>query len=104
MDFAFKMSFFTESTLGFTLKMESVTNNTVFGPKMMVKSGLEKFYFEIPPCGKICDFGHFFEVRESSLLHGGISKTFFRPLFTIILRPKIVILDSDSVLRVKNNV
>ena len=25
----------------------------------------------------ICDFGHFHEVRESSLLHGGISKIFF---------------------------
>ena len=42
-----------------------------------------------------------YALRKSSLLHGGISKTFFRPLFTIILRPKIVILDSDSVLRVK---
>ena len=25
----------------------------------------------------ICDFGHFYEVRESSLPHGGISKIFF---------------------------
>ena len=50
----------------------------------------------------ICDFGHFYEVRESSLPHGGISKIFFsRPLFTIIFRPKIVFLDTDSILRVK---
>ena len=25
----------------------------------------------------ICDFGHFYEVRESNLSHGGISKIFF---------------------------
>ena len=50
----------------------------------------------------ICDFGHFYEVRESSLPHGGISKRFFpRPLFTIIIRPKMVFLDTDSILRVK---
>ena len=29
---------------------------TIFGPKMMVKSGLEKIYFEIPSCGKIVIF------------------------------------------------
>ena len=28
-------------------------------------------------------------------------KNIFRPLFTIIFRPKIVILDTDSILRVK---
>ena len=39
-----------------TLKMESVSKNTIFGPKMMVKSGLEKFCFEIPPCRKIVIF------------------------------------------------
>ena len=32
----------TDSYIGFTLKMESVTKNTIFGLKMMVKSGLEK--------------------------------------------------------------
>ena len=25
----------------------------------------------------ICDYGHFYEVKESSLPHGGISKIFF---------------------------
>jgi len=35
--------------------MESVTKNTIFGLKMMVKSGLNSF-FEIPPYGKIVIF------------------------------------------------
>ena len=37
------MSYLTDSYIGFTLKMESVSKNTIFGLKMMVKSGLEKF-------------------------------------------------------------
>ena len=50
----------------------------------------------------ICDFGHFYEVRESSLSHNGIKKKKnSRPLFTIIFRQKIVFLDTDSILRVK---
>ena len=32
----------TDSYIGFTLKMESVSKNTIFGLKMMVKRGLEK--------------------------------------------------------------
>jgi hypothetical protein len=40
-----------------------------------------KIHSEIPPCG-ICDFGHFYEVRESSLPHGGISKIFFPDHFS----------------------
>ena len=36
------MSYLTDSYIGFTLKMESASN-TIFGLKMMVKSGLEKF-------------------------------------------------------------
>ena len=36
-------SYLTDSYIGFTLKMASVTKNTIFGLKMMVKSGLEKF-------------------------------------------------------------
>ena len=53
-----------------------------FCPKNDGEKWSRKKYVEIPPCGKIvifiiCDFGHFYEVRESSLPHGGISKTFF---------------------------
>ena len=69
----FKTSYLTDSYIVFTLKMESVSKNTIFGQKMMVKSGLEQFilkslmkedsYFYY----WICDFGHFYEVRKSSL-------------------------------------
>ena len=44
-------SYLTDSYIGFTLKMESVSKNTIFGLKMMVKN-----YFEIPPCGKMIIF------------------------------------------------
>ena len=36
------MSYLTDSYILFTLKMVSVSKNTIFGLKMMVKSGLEK--------------------------------------------------------------
>ena len=36
-------SYLTDSCIDFTLKMESVSKNTIFGLKMTVKSGLEKF-------------------------------------------------------------
>ena len=38
------MSYLTDSYIGFTLKMESVSKNTIFGLKMMVKSGLESLH------------------------------------------------------------
>ena len=41
--FSFNTSYLTDSCIGFTLKMESVTKSIVFGLKMIVKSGLEKF-------------------------------------------------------------
>ena len=46
-------SYLTDSYIVFTLKMESVSKNTIFGLKMMVKRGLEKNLFEIPPCGRL---------------------------------------------------
>ena len=36
------ISYLTDSYIVFTLKMESVSKNTIFGLEMMVKSGLEK--------------------------------------------------------------
>ena len=41
--FSINTSYLTDSYAVFTLKMESVTKNTIFGLKMRVKSGLEKF-------------------------------------------------------------
>ena len=81
--FHFNTFYLTDSYISFTLKMESVTKNTIFGLEMMVESGIEKLFWN-PSMREdsyfhywICDFGHFYEVRESSLPHGGISKIFF---------------------------
>jgi len=40
------------STFVYMVKMESVPDITIFGPKMIVISGLELYFFEIPPCWK----------------------------------------------------
>ena len=45
-------SYLTDSYIGFTLNMESVTKNTIFGLKMMVKSGLEKFILKSLHAGR----------------------------------------------------
>ena len=37
---------FNTSYFMFTLKMESVSKNTIFGLKIMVKSGLEKIFLK----------------------------------------------------------
>ena len=39
----FNTSSLNDSYIVFNLKMESVSKNTIFGLKMMLKSGLEKF-------------------------------------------------------------
>ena len=75
-------SYLTDSYMVFTLKMESVSKNTIFGLKRMVKSGLEKFILKSLHAGRFCNFGHFYEVRENSLPHGGISKIFFLDHFS----------------------
>ena len=50
----------------------------------------------------ICDYGHFNEVRESGLSHGGILKRFFLDHFSPSLLGQIMVfLDTDSILRVK---
>ena len=46
------MSYLTESYIVFTLKMESVSKNAIFGLKMMVKSGLEKFILKSLHAGR----------------------------------------------------
>ena len=43
-------SYFTDSCIIFTLK---VCKKTVIGLKRMVKNGLEKNLFEIPPCKRL---------------------------------------------------
>ena len=48
----FNTSYLTDSYIVFTLKTESESKITIFGLKMMVKSGL-KNVFEIPPCRRL---------------------------------------------------
>ena len=43
---ALNTSYLTESYNVFTLKMKSVSKTTIFGLKMMVKSGLEKIFLK----------------------------------------------------------
>ena len=45
-------SYLTDSFIVFTLKMESVLKNTIFGLKMMVKSGLEKIILKSLHAGR----------------------------------------------------
>ena len=49
---SFNTSYLTESYIVFTLKMESVSKSTIFGLKMMVKSGLEKFILKSLHAGR----------------------------------------------------
>ena len=42
--FELNTSYLTDSYIVFTLKIESVSKTTIFGLKMMVKSGLENIF------------------------------------------------------------
>ena len=44
-------SYLNDSYIIFTLKIESVSKNTIFGIKMMVKSGLEKIFLKFLHAG-----------------------------------------------------
>ena len=92
----------------FTLKMESVSKNTIFGLKMMVISGLEKIFV------KFLHAGDYFPLLHKSAQNHKCSNknndrpawmdfkiNFSIPLFTIIFRLKMVFLSTDSILRVK---
>ena len=45
-------SYLTDSYIGFNLKMEYVSKYSIFGLKMMVKSGLEKFILKSLHAGR----------------------------------------------------
>ena len=49
---SFNTSYLTDSYIVFTLNMESVTKSIIFGLKMMVKSGLEKFILKSLHAGR----------------------------------------------------
>ena len=74
------MSYLTDTYMGFTLKMESVSKNTIFGLKMMVKSGLEKIFLKFLHAGDYFPLlhksaqNHKFNDQITIFPHGGISK------------------------------
>ena len=80
----------------------------IFSLKMMVKSGLEKLFLEFLHAGD-----YFLLLHKSAQNHKFSNKdnylpawrdfkiNFSKPLFTILFRPKIIILGPDSNLRVK---
>ena len=77
--------------------MESVSKNTIFGLKMMVKSGLEKIFLKFLHARDYFPFIKVSKIKNSVIKitifpHGGISKYF---------RPKMVSLDTDSIFRIK---
>ena len=84
----------SNSTIPFTLKMEYVTKIIIFGLKMMVKSGPQKFTLK--------SLHKFSNKNEHLPAWRDLKINFSRPLFTIIFRPKIIILVTYSILRVKN--
>ena len=88
--------------------MEYFSKNTIFGLKMMVKSGLEKIFLKFLHAGDYFPLlhksaqNHKFSIKNNYPLAWRDFKTIFsRPLFTIIFWPKMVFLDTDSILRVK---
>ena len=106
--FSLNTSYLTDSYIVFTLKMESVSQNTIFGLNIMVKSGLEKIFFEFLHAGDYFPLlhksaqNHKFRNRNNHLpTWKDFNINFSTPLFAIIFWPKLVFLDTDSILRVK---
>ena len=67
-------SYLTDSYIIFTLKMESVSKNTIFGLKMMVKSGLEKIFLKFLHAG---DYFHL--LHKSAQNHKFSNKNNYLP-------------------------
>ena len=76
----FNTSSLTVSYIIFTLKMESVYKNTIFGLKMTVKSGLEKIFLKFLHAGDYFPLlhksaqNHKFSNKKTNFPHGVISK------------------------------
>ena len=68
--------------------------------KLIVKSGLEKIFLKFLHAGDYFPLLHKKAQNHKFSNKNNLNK-FSRPLFTIIFRPKTVILGTDSILRVK---
>ena len=78
-------SYLTDSYIVFTLKMESVSKNTIFGLKMMVKSGLEKIFLKFLHAGD-----YFPLLHKSAQNHKFSNKNNYLPAWRVF---KIIFLD-----------
>jgi hypothetical protein len=84
--------------------MESVTKNIILGLKMTVKSGLEKIFLKFRHAGTYFSLIHQsaqnpkFSNKNNHLPAWRDYKiNFSRPLFTIIFRPTMIFLVTDSI-------
>ena len=86
---SFNTCYLSDSYIIFTHKMESVSKNTIFDLKLIVKSGLEKIFLKFLHVGDY--FPCFIKVSKitNSVIkitifpHGVISKRFFLDLFSL---------------------
>ena len=92
----------------YVLKMEYVSKINIFCLKMMVKSGLEKIFLKFLHAGdyfslllKSAQNHKFSNINNYLPAWRDFKNIFSRPLFTIIFRPKILILDTYSILSTK---
>ena len=85
-------SYLTDSYIVFTLKMESVSKNTIFGLIMMVKSGLEKMFLKFLHAGD-----HFLLLHKNAQNHKFSNENNYFPAWRGF---KIKFLYTDSILRV----
>jgi len=88
--------------------MEYVSRITTFGLKMMVKRGPKIFIQTFLHAGKYVSLFHKWNIKKMIFAHNyNLQKSlssrmerflinFFRPLFTTIFRPKMVILDTRT--------
>ena len=94
--FRLNMSYLTDSYIVFNLKMESVSKNSIFGLKMMVKSGLDVVFFKFLHAGDLLHKSvqnHKFSNKNNHLPAWRDFKiNLSRPLFTVIFRPKMIFL------------
>ena len=108
---ALNTQYMTNSTLVCPVKIEYVTNNNIFGLKMMMKSGLEKNIWNssmLKPFSikwiYLIEKRSFYQKYKFSNKNDMVctwrnfKNIFSRPLFTIIFRPKIFFFVTYSIL------
>ena len=98
-------SYLTDSYIVFTLKIESVPKTTIFGLKMMVKSGLGKIFFKFLHAHtmsflllNLYFWSKLSNKNDMVSAWRNFKNIFPRPLFIIIFRPEILKFHPYSIL------